>query len=358
MDSVFSTDISKPQINIGKDDKGFNFLMFIIVLIVFVIVTVPWDKLGLQQENMSGGTVAQMFAQDSQDVYLKSNVDKLATGNFNLMFNMPTRQGMNVFQNRGYPLYSILLPDTSMNSTANMKEVSNNYVDNIINKEVYKKEEKMTFSNPVLTLNDLPENEYDSKFKSKSEIKQNILPLIPKETKDYETIGETKSEKSDYLSIPEEKNIKKYVKSTDKYKSVSTIPKNVLPSSLPINAVANSNPYELANVAKITAKTKKTADNLPPLTKWTDENKLFQLYTNRAINQRDCIKDPASCALGSAGGARLNDAFVQSTKNVPYVNLDGNYLYLDSYTGHYYNDNFNTPNINKPYPVILHGDKV
>ncbi len=154
MDSVFSTDISKPEINLSKNDKGFNFLMFIIVLIVFVIVVVPWDKLGMNQENMSGGTVAQMFAQDSQDVYLKANVDKIATGNATLFFNQPTRQ-LNTFQNRGQPLYSILLPDTSINPTPNMLKVSNNYVDNIINNEVHKKENKLTFSNPILTLDNV-----------------------------------------------------------------------------------------------------------------------------------------------------------------------------------------------------------
>ena len=102
MDTVFSTDISTPEISLSKDDKGLNFLMFIIVLIVFVIVVVPWDKLGYKNiEGMSGGTLAQIFAQDSQDVYLKGNVDKIATTDFDLFWNQPTRQGMNTFQNRG-----------------------------------------------------------------------------------------------------------------------------------------------------------------------------------------------------------------------------------------------------------------
>jgi hypothetical protein len=348
MSSIFSSDtnISPPEISLGKDDKSFNFLMFIIVIIVFVIVVIPWDKLGKKHEGMSGGTVAQMFAQDSQDVYLKGNVDKIATGNFDLYWNQPTRQGMNVFQNRGYPLYSILLPDTPMNPNANILEVSNNYVDNIINNEVYKKENELTFSNPVLKLDDvLP-----------SKTKPKINSLSPEETKDYETINGEEQEKTDYLTFPEVRKTPKLVKSNKISKSIPTIPKNILPSSLPISVVVNSNPYELSKVAKQVAKTKYTTDNLPALTQWTPENYLFQAYTDRAINYKNCLKDPASCTYGTFGGARLNDGFVQSTKSVSNVNLDGNYFYPDSYVGSY----FTQPNfdINKPYPFIPNGNRV
>lgn len=351
MSSIFSSDtnISPPEISLGKDDKSFNFLMFIIVLIVFVIVVVPWDKLSKKHEGMSGGTVAQMFAQDSQDVYLKGNVDKIATGNFDLYWNQPTRQGMNVFQNRGYPLYSILLPDTPMNPNANILEVSNNYVDNIINNEVYKKENELTFSNPVLKLDDvLPSN-----------LKPKISSLSPEEIKDYETVNGEEPEKTDYLTLPEARKTPKSLKSlksVKKTKSVPTTPKYILPSSLPIQVLANSNPYELSKVAKQVAKTKKTADNLPALTQWTPEDYLFQAYTDRTINKRNCVKDPASCTYGTSGGSRLNDSFVQSTKAVSNVNLDGNYYYPDSYVGSY----FTQPNfdINKPYPFIPNGNRV
>jgi hypothetical protein len=343
MDPVFSSqsDISPPEISLGKDDKPFIFFMFIIIIIIFVIVVIPWDKLGKKREGMSGGTIAQMFAQDSQDVYLKGNVDKLATGNFNLFWNQPTREA-NVFQNRGQPLYSILLPDTPMNPNPNMLEVSNNYVNNIIDNEVYKKENKLTFSNPVLTLdNVLP--------------KQKINSLTPNETKDYETVNGDEQEKSDYLSIPESKNTNNTTKSNKKQlKSVRTIPKNILPSSLPIDIVANSNPYEISKVAKQVATTKKTSDNLPKMVDWTPEDKLFQAYTDRNLNQKNCFLDPASCT-GFAGGRRLDD-FVQPTKTVPYVNLDGNTFYPDSYVGSYfYPVNFD---INKPYPFMPDKNRV
>lgn len=345
MDTVFSTDISTPEISLSKDDKGLNFLMFIIVLIVFVIVVVPWDKLGYKNiEGMSGGTLAQIFAQDSQDVYLKGNVDKIATTDFDLFWNQPTRQGMNTFQNRGYPLYSILLPDTPMNPTPNTLEVSNNYVDNIINNEVHKKENKLTFSNPILKLeNVLP---------SKTQIKPDVNSLTPEETKDYETVNGDEQEKTDYLALPK---AKKSIKNNKSIKSVTTLSYDSLPSSLPINTVANSNPYELAKAAKQAAKTKQTTDNLPKLTNWAPQDYLFQGYIDKAINDKNCLLDPASCT-GFAGGARLPDGFVQSTKTVPYVNLDGNYFYPDSYVGSYWIEpNFD---ISKPYPVILNSDRV
>ena len=340
MDSVFSSqsNISQPEISLGKDDKSFNFFLFIIVIIVFVIVSVPWDKLNKRKEPMSGGTVTQLMAQDSQDVYLKGNVDKLATGNATMMFNQPTRV-LNTFQNRGSPMYSILLPDTPMNPNPNMLEVSNNYVDSIIDNKVYKKENQLTFSNPVLTLDDVLN-------------KPQINSLTPDEIKDYETVNGEEPQKTDYLTFPE---VRKSTKTNKKqYKSIPTIPKNVLPSSLPIDVVANSNPFEISNVAKQVATTNKTTDNLPKMVNWTPEDKLFQAYTDRNLNQKNCILDPAGCTE-FAGGRRLDD-FVQSTKTVPYVNLDGNTFYPDSYLGSYwYPVNFD---INKPYPFIPNADRV
>ena len=89
---------------------------------------------------------------------------------------------------------------------------------------------------------------------------------------------------------------------------------------------------------------------------WTPENYLFQAYTDRNLNEKNCIKDPASCT-GFAGGRRLDD-FVQSTKTVPFTNLDNNYFFTDGYTGYYYNDNFNGLNIMKPYPFIPDANRV
>lgn len=364
MDSdLFSDNISSPEISIGKDNKGFNFLMFIILLITFIIVVVPWDKLGMSQENMSGGTVAQMFAQDSQDVYLKGNVDRLATGNFNLFWNQPTREA-NVFQNRGQPLYSILLPDTPKNPNPTMLEVPNNYINDIVNNKFNKKLNELRSRNQVLTLNDVSSNQSglnsDLKSNNKSNDKSNVKSLIPIETTNLEKVNGEELEQTDYLSLPETPKTSKSTKSTKSTKSIKsnsipTLENNQLPSSLPIDVLANSNPYELTRVAKQVSDTQKTANNLPPMTNWNPQDYLFQAYMNRAINDKNCRLDPASCT-GFSGGARLPDGFNQSTKAVPYVNLDGNYFYPDSYVGSYWIEpNFD---INKPYPWIPNGNRV
>lgn len=321
-DAIFSSDISVPEISLGKDDKNFNFFMFIVFIIIFAIIVIPWDKLNLNRENMSGGTLAQLYAQDSQDVYLKGNVDKLATSNFNLFWNQPTRQA-NTFMNRGTPLNSIVLPNTSMNPTKNLIEVSNNYKNNIIDNNEDPIEKTMKFKNPIMSLNNvLPEN---------NKIKQEIKSIY-------------NSNKSN--------NHKKILNN-----SVPTLPKNSLPSSLPLNTVANSNPYELASVGKFVAKTKQTSDNLPKLTReWSPSDYLYQAYYNNGINDTDCINDPPSCGNYSGSNNRLNSGFVQPTKAKSSVDIDSNTFYPDSYVGSYWIEP--SFDISKPLPFLPESNKV
>jgi thiol-disulfide isomerase/thioredoxin len=59
----------------------------LIVIIIFIFIFLKGNVV----ENMSPGVVTQMYAQDAQDTYLKGNVDQLATGNFFLNWNQPTR---------------------------------------------------------------------------------------------------------------------------------------------------------------------------------------------------------------------------------------------------------------------------
>jgi thiol-disulfide isomerase/thioredoxin len=65
-------------------------IRIIFVLIVFIIFIFIFFK-GNMVENMSPGVVTQMYAQDAQDTYLKGNIDQLATGNYLLNWNQPTR---------------------------------------------------------------------------------------------------------------------------------------------------------------------------------------------------------------------------------------------------------------------------
>jgi thiol-disulfide isomerase/thioredoxin len=65
----------------------FRLIFAIIILIIFIFIFTNGNVV----ENMSPGVVTQMYAQDAQDTYLKGNVDQLATGNFLLNWNQPTR---------------------------------------------------------------------------------------------------------------------------------------------------------------------------------------------------------------------------------------------------------------------------
>lgn len=281
MSSINSNyETSIPELSLGKSDKIFNFFMFIILIIIFFIIVIPWNNLKInnnEQENMSGGTLTQLYSNDSQDVYLKSNVDKLATGNFDLFWNQPTRVA-NTFQNRGTPLPTIILPNTSMNPTNTPEVITNNYTDYALNKT------KLNNS----------ENQNANKIKSKSQ----------------ELVNQ---------SISENNNLK------------------------------ISNPKELVKVASLILPNKKSIKDIPALTEWTPRDELYQATYNNLLNNKNCVKDPASCGGGS-GGYRLGEDFVQSTKAKPFVSLDGNLFYPDSYVGSY----FIEPNFDivKPYPIM------
>lgn len=77
--------------SINENNIGFScdcrLILVIVVIIIFIFIFLK----GNMVENMSPGVVTQMYAQDAQDTYLKGNVDQLATGDFLLNWNQPTR---------------------------------------------------------------------------------------------------------------------------------------------------------------------------------------------------------------------------------------------------------------------------
>lgn len=337
MDSNSSFDISEPSISLGKSDKAFNFFMFIILIIIFFIIVVPWDKLGLvsKKEGMSGGTLTQLFAQDSQDVYLTSNGMPIKTGNFNLFFNQPSRVA-NTFMNRGTPLPSIYLPDTSMNPTKDPVIASNNYTDYILNKT-------------AKTCKNIDLNPNSNKPKKSNKTIPN--PLATNGTSDY--LKFTDSGKEQVQETTPEFVLPNVSTSTSTSKSVPTIPDNVLPSSLPLDVLANSNPYELANVAlKSVVKTEQTKNNMPRLTeKMRPIDYLYQSSYDNLLYNKDCIKDVGACGSNS-GGARLGEDFNKPTNAKSVVDIDGTAFYGDSYLGSYRNFNFDGLDIMRPIPYI------
>ena len=100
------------------NDHIFNgliiFLVIIIILIIYNIYNYNcnYNNSNIQQEveNMTAGTLTQLYANDQQDLYLKGNVDNLATGNFMLNWNQPSRL-TDIVPNRGL----LLVPNDNVN---------------------------------------------------------------------------------------------------------------------------------------------------------------------------------------------------------------------------------------------------
>lgn len=258
-----------PRYRIVNDNNN-NSIMYYIFIIIFIIIIAYLIYYFLvckndNKENMSGGTLTQMFAQDSQDVYLKGDVDRTATGNFTLYWNQPTKVA-NTYMNRGSPLSSYVLP--------------------------------ATIANPNIPIN--ISTELDG---ANTDI-QNIKPEI--DTNNY-----IEDIKNPYIRIN-----KPNIFESDK-----------------ITEIMNDNPNFFDN---------------------TDKNKLNkELYYN-LLHNKNCVSNPASCGSGS-GGSRLGEGFIQPTDAKPFVSLDGNLFYPDSYVGSYWTQpNFD---IMQPYPIILENNK-
>jgi hypothetical protein len=249
------------KFNQTNSKNKLNLLLFGILLVVCFVIIICWNKSNVW-EGMSGGTLTQLFAQDSQDVYLKSNVDKIATGNWDLYWNQPTRIA-NTYMNRGSPLSTFILPNTPMNPNARQVIVPNN-------------------SSPNNSPNNLVKKSYSGNQSA------NSLRKI-------------------------------------------------------------SNPQELEFVGKQVAKTSSTTLNLPKLTEMKPRDYLYDLAYDNLLYNKDCLGDPASCGSGS-GGFRLGEDYVRATRAKPYVSIDGNYFYPDSYVGSYFIEpNFD---ISRPIPFM------
>ncbi len=89
-----------------------NYWLLIIItigIIIFIINKNNKENAKEQKEHMTAGTLTQMFANDGQDTYLKGDVNNIATGNFNLYWNQPTKIA-GTYPNRGQLLPSVVLP--------------------------------------------------------------------------------------------------------------------------------------------------------------------------------------------------------------------------------------------------------
>lgn len=256
-------------VNVNDNNKNsimyYIFILIVIAIIAYLIYLFIIYEKDNRRENMSGGTLTQMFAQDSQDVYLKGNVADTATGNFTLYWNQPTKVA-NTYMNRGSPLSSYVFPSTITNPNI-----------------------------PIGISTELDGANIDIK---------NIKPEI--DSNNY-----IESIKNPYIHIN-----KPNIFGSDK-----------------ITEIMNENPKFFDNV---------------------DKNKLNkELYYN-LLHNKDCVSNPSSCGSGD-GGSRLGEDFNQPTDAKPFVSLDGNLFYPDSYVGSYWTQpNFD---IMQPYPIIIQNNK-
>ena len=122
--STTSTDIFSPSSSSLSDifDNSSNSSTWIYILILLAVFGFIYYNLSNSAEHMTGGTLTQLFANDMQDTYLKGNVDQLATGNFLLHWNQPTRVASGYGYGNGVPNRGQLLstiPQVSVNPGPN-----------------------------------------------------------------------------------------------------------------------------------------------------------------------------------------------------------------------------------------------
>lgn len=105
------------NINLGDLTYGSVILCIIIIIAVILFVRRVFNINGNIREGMSGGTLTQLFAQDTQNTNLNGVSNDISSGNFDFFFNQPTRVASGT--QRGTPLNQVTLPNTSMNPMKN-----------------------------------------------------------------------------------------------------------------------------------------------------------------------------------------------------------------------------------------------
>jgi hypothetical protein len=112
--------ISEQEYQIKKS----NFWILIVLTIGIIIYIINNNKsTDDSKEHMTAGTLTQMFANDGQDTYLKGDVNNVATGNFNLYWNQPTKIA-GTYPNRGQLLPSVVLPMVAAYENGNNPETT------------------------------------------------------------------------------------------------------------------------------------------------------------------------------------------------------------------------------------------
>lgn len=144
------------DIGVKSDKQPCNYVLLIIIFIV-VLLVIFWfnssfnpkydrdnkDNKNDKLEHMTGGTLTQMFANDSQDVNIKSGINNLASGDFNLYWNQPTRVAY-TYPNRGGLLPSTIVPIVSA--------IENGNTPNSVDIPTYNPNEKIAYQHDLAVL--------------------------------------------------------------------------------------------------------------------------------------------------------------------------------------------------------------
>ena len=92
---------------VTSENNDSNFIIMLVIVLILIIAYYFINKKYAKSESfMSAGTVDQMFSKDMQDTSLNSNIDNIASGNYALNWNEPTRI-TNTLPNRG----ALVFPD-------------------------------------------------------------------------------------------------------------------------------------------------------------------------------------------------------------------------------------------------------
>lgn len=94
------------QSNGVRDDKVFMGAIFVILILIILYY---WFNKNNREGFMAPGVIDQLFAKDAQDTYVNSNINNLASADFELYWNNPSRI-TDVLPNRG----ALVLPDTQV----------------------------------------------------------------------------------------------------------------------------------------------------------------------------------------------------------------------------------------------------
>jgi hypothetical protein len=100
--------MSKANLATGVHDDR-TFMMALLAIVALIIIYMWVSKSNKREGFMAPGVIDQLFAKDAQDTYINSNINNLASADFELYWNNPSRI-TDVLPNRG----ALVLPENQV----------------------------------------------------------------------------------------------------------------------------------------------------------------------------------------------------------------------------------------------------